>query len=838
MRHYTMPASQVPILSPTKGVVRSVPREGQPPETLFDAQNVVPYDRYGRKRLSQRGGLVQQVTSTGGVAATALNANFVMVQGMLEAPVLSFAQPEVAVGTLIQLSGSPTFTAGYTATSTGGAVSPIDYGMPGTPAYTHTYPTESTGLTFDWQFNLATSLTSPSGQCQSVGTGNSLESLGDGLFVFQFPYTASTTNTIFLVIGIGFNTFLGATGNLTVTAEIFQGDSSMAPSTWGSPLTPRFGTTYPSFNVMPGGTYPISLSQTLACEFQIAGVTTTNPGQVTFTMGGHTVIVQPSASYGSVWPNLGVYLVQVPGMSSNTTAATFNMTITDTGTAISAIPSTPAFSSPASLLVAACHGQVYYGDASGHFLQAGGLANPLKTRTLVDMAFLSGVTPGGGSGLGPSVFMVDGTNFNYFDVTAKTVSAMTPDAGSLPTHCSLIVNWRGRLVLAGDSSNPNNVYMSRVGDPRDYNYAALDPAAAVALQLSTAGQLGEPIMALIPFSDDYMMIGCLNSMWMLQGDPADGGTIVNVSNLMGMTANKAWCIGPDGTLYFIARGGMYSVKPAWEFYRPPECLTSQTYAQYFNAIISGQFYLSMQFDVDNFYIHIFATSVNTEQTGVHMIYDIRNGGLWPQVYPHNQSPVCSCRYLANATNGKPSILLGGFDSSIRYWSTGAPFATNPVSGNSNLADDGTAISAYALIGPIKADPEASILSGVTIDMGETFLNYTSSAQQLFPPGSPDTTAANWNATATLFSGPDAFSVTEGAELAGVLSPYYNTTVVKTPHSFSAISIPLDRRQKTFRQRLRGGWHSLMISNNTINTYFSFESATFEFLGAGKNRERR
>jgi hypothetical protein len=832
-----MPTITTPVMAPVKGVVRSVPREGQPADTLWDAQNMVPYDRYGRKRLAQRGGLVQQITSIGGTAANALNANFVMIQGMVEAPVLSYAQPEVAVGTLTQLSGSPTFTSGFTATSAGGAVAPVDYGPPA--HYTHTYPSESTGLIYDWQFQLATSIALPSGgQCQQTGTGNALESMNgntvSGLFVAQFPYTASTTNTVFLAIGIGFDYFLGGSGQLTVTAAVYQGDSSQPSSTWGSPLTPRFGTTYPSFtvNTSSGAT----LTQTLACEFQIDAVPTTTPGQVTFTMNGHSVVVQPSASYGTVWPNLGMNLVQVPGMSANTTAATFTMALTDTGTAISAIPSTPAFSTPASLLVAACHGQVYYGDAAGNFHQAGGLSNPLKTRTLVNMAFLSGTTPSGGSGLGPCVFLVDGTNFEYFDVGAKTVSVMTADAGTLPTNCSLIVNWRGRLVLAGDSSNPNNVYMSRVGDPRDYNYAALDPAAAVALQLSTAGQLGEPIMALIPFSDDYMMIGCLNSLWMLQGDPADGGTIVNVSKSMGMTANNAWCIGPDGTLYFIARGGLYSVKPAWEFYRPPELMSNQTYDQYFKTIINGQFYLSMQFDVDNHYIHIFATSVNTEQTGTHMIFDVRNGGLWPQVYPHNQSPVCSCQYMANATNGKPAILLGGFDSSIRYWSTGYPYATNPVSGNSNLSDDGTAINAYAVIGPIKADPQASILSAVTIDMGEVLYANTATVAQ--DPGDHADTGANWDAVATLFSGPDAFSVTEGAELAGVLSPNYNTPPVTTPHSFNAVSMPLDRRQTTFRQRLRGGWHSLMLNNSAINTYFSFESAVFEFQTAGKNRERR
>lgn len=34
-------------------------REGQPPDTCWNALNVLPYDRYGRLRVAQRPGLVK-----------------------------------------------------------------------------------------------------------------------------------------------------------------------------------------------------------------------------------------------------------------------------------------------------------------------------------------------------------------------------------------------------------------------------------------------------------------------------------------------------------------------------------------------------------------------------------------------------------------------------------------------------------------------------------------------------------------------------------------------------------------------------------------------------------
>lgn len=379
------------------------------------------------------------------------------------------------------------------------------------------------------------------------------------------------------------------------------------------------------------------------------------------------------------------------------------------------------------------------------------------------------------------------------DSAGLTATGVKYPGGTTPTNCFLCCNWRGRFVLAGDSNNPQNFYMARVGVPTDWDFSQTDPAAAVAGNLSESGQIGEPIVALIPYTDDYMLIGCTNSLWMLQGDPADGGSITRVSDQMGLVSPNSWCVDPVGTLYFIARGGLYSVRPIWEFYQPPQLLSGETYDQYFQAIINGSFYISMQWDVDAKYLHIFATPTDDTQVGTHLIWDQRNGGLWPQVYPLAQGPTATCRYAANNISGLRAIMLGGWDGYVRSWTS------------TNLDDDGTAISAYAVLGPIKPDVEASIFSAVTIDFGETLA----------------TDADNWNASVLISAGPDAYSVTEG-----------------TPHSTANVPATLDRRQKTYRQRFRGGWFSMTISNETLDTYFSFESALLEFLQAGRNRERR
>jgi hypothetical protein len=103
-----MPSLQVPLLTPVKGVVRAVPREGQPEGTCWDAQNCLPYDRYGRKRLAQRGGLAKEYPNQ-------MSANF--VQGMIEAPNIIYP-PGVLATPIPGLTQVPSYPASFNAPET------------------------------------------------------------------------------------------------------------------------------------------------------------------------------------------------------------------------------------------------------------------------------------------------------------------------------------------------------------------------------------------------------------------------------------------------------------------------------------------------------------------------------------------------------------------------------------------------------------------------------------------------------------------------------------------------------------------------------------------------
>jgi len=393
------------------------------------------------------------------------------------------------------------------------------------------------------------------------------------------------------------------------------------------------------------------------------------------------------------------------------------------------------------------------------------------------------------------VYIVDGSS-TIFQANPSTLAMETysTTAGTHPTFCNLACNWRSRLILAGDINSPHLFYCARLGTPTDWDYSQTDPASAFAGNLSIAGQIGEPIIALIPYSDDYLVVGCAHSMWMLSGDPADGGSIVRISDSIGIIGPRAWAIDPVGTLYFVGSGGLYRLRPAWEKLEPAKNLSASTMNRFFDALSWNYQSIQLVYDSDLHYLYVFVTPTSSTSTGTHMVYDARYGGFWPQGYPRLVGPTSAVAFEGQNDPNSRAIIVGGWDGYLRVMDQGA------------FDDDSSTVSSYLVFGPLHPIPMQSILTAATVNFGDLFLGDASST---------------WNANLSLYGGPNAFTVTEG-----------------TPRNSTFINYSMDQRQKTARQRLRGEWFTVKIHNSTNNAYFSFESALLEFEPAGRNRERR
>lgn len=268
--------------------------------------------------------------------------------------------------------------------------------------------------------------------------------------------------------------------------------------------------------------------------------------------------------------------------------------------------------------------------------------------------------------------------------TTYTLSWTSDFYGLPPLGCPLCCTYRGRLVFAGPGSL---WYMSRVLDPDDwdYGYDPNDPARPIAGTSSTTGGVGEPIVALIPHSDQYLIFGCESSLWLLTGDPSYGGVINAISRDVGVLGPTAWCSLADGSVLVLSRDGVYQI-PAGGQGRPVPISRKQLPAELLNVDWQTNT-VALAYDVYARAVHISVTPTDGS-TGTHYYMDMTLGRFWPVVIPDDMQPTAMLRYAPNATSAS-DVIFGSHDGYLRKYSTAA------------TTDDGTAIASFVVYGPFR-----------------------------------------------------------------------------------------------------------------------------------------
>lgn len=230
--------------------------------------------------------------------------------------------------------------------------------------------------------------------------------------------------------------------------------------------------------------------------------------------------------------------------------------------------------------------------------------------------------------------------------------------------------------------------MSRAADVTDWDYGyddISDPTRPVAGTVTDAGYVGNPILALVPFSDDFLLFGCEEQLWLLRGDPAGGGMIDALSREVGIIGPNTWCKLPDGAIAFLSRSGIYAMRPGAESY--PQPLSRELLPQELRDVDVVANAVSMAYDGRNRGIHLFITPSNGS-TGAHWFIDWVNKGLFPVAVPDAMQPFCQHAYAADLGENK-TVLLGGYDGYVREYD------------DDEVDDDGTTLASYVAIGPLR-----------------------------------------------------------------------------------------------------------------------------------------
>lgn len=278
---------------------------------------------------------------------------------------------------------------------------------------------------------------------------------------------------------------------------------------------------------------------------------------------------------------------------------------------------------------------------------------------------------------GPKVYNPNNSAGNEFLDIWET----TDGVSQIPLGCPLLCRWSGRMVLAGYP--PHVWYMSRVEDPTDFDFAQTDVLRAVASTSGEAGQIGDPITALIPYTDDYLIFGCTNSIWIMRGDPAIGGRVDNVSRETGIAIRNGWCRGPSGDLYFLSDDGMYGMANA---NAKPEALSRGKLPDELRRLSEPNLSCCMVYDAEDFGIAIHLYSPTASRR--HWWFDLEGGGYWPMSLPEAKTPRVSLRH-SGASALDSGTIFGCQDGWIRRYS------------RRFTSDEGSTINSHVLLGPLR-----------------------------------------------------------------------------------------------------------------------------------------
>ena len=311
---------------------------------------------------------------------------------------------------------------------------------------------------------------------------------------------------------------------------------------------------------------------------------------------------------------------------------------------------------------------------------AGATAKNLVYRTSLTEFVINQVVTGGTSAktVTPSAINIPPQWLNWILTTGTF-----PDGGSnIAALCA------GRIYM-NSMYNPNQWFCTRQGNPLDLQTAIDDEQAASSSQVSVAGLVGDAITAFIPFKDHYLIFGAASSMWILRGDPRQGGTVSNLTYDCGVFSPTSWCYDDKDNLYWVDLTGFYKLpKEAIISGGAPENLMLSTAPNIFKTIQLNRRTdrIVCAYDKDRHGIIISITMLDGTWQCC-WFYDILNQAIFPDSYADLTMPA-SALYVNSYRGDWRKLIIGGYDGYIRNFDEGT------------LDDDGTAMGSYVLLGPI------------------------------------------------------------------------------------------------------------------------------------------
>jgi hypothetical protein len=260
------------------------------------------------------------------------------------------------------------------------------------------------------------------------------------------------------------------------------------------------------------------------------------------------------------------------------------------------------------------------------------------------------------------------------------VGAVEVTAGIIPAGQPLICVYQERLVVAGAD---HMFYMSAQADAGNWDAGAdgKNPGRAVFGYVGDNGVIGEPITSMLCWHDKALLLGTMDSLWAVYGNPAANGHKENVSSFVGVLGPRAMCATPGGQVLFLGRNGLN----VWR-------IGSKDHPEPFSALVVPEDLLDvdpqstevwMHYDHRSRGAYLFLTP-RDGGTGQHWWIDLEHRALWPFEIPAECQPAAAADITAG---GFTNALLACRDGYLRRFDADAD------------TDDGTPVSSDLLLGP-------------------------------------------------------------------------------------------------------------------------------------------
>ena len=381
-------------------------------------------------------------------------------------------------------------------------------------------------------------------------------------------------------------------------------------------------------------------------------------------------------------------------------------------------------------------------------------------------------------------------------------SADVTTYGIMPTSSSLIALYRGRLVF-NDDNRPHAWYMTKVGSPWKilYDYTNDGDLSAVTHTNTRVGEIGDIITAIIVYKDDFIIFGCVDSVWILIGDPLGSGQLARVTNATGVWGAKSWCIDDKSNLYFLGNDGIYRM-PISESYSTPDNISKMPLPNLIATLDLDKSLhrITLGFDPIKNGILISKTLLS-DGTNTSYWFDLTTQGFYPESYPASCG-IFSIYYYPATDDTYKKFLVGCTDGYIREFD-------NSTKNDTTTASTSVIDSYFTVIQRLGTDQNTEgkmiWINGVTAGgtAGGTF---------------GDTDSVGY----ALYTGKDAELVLEDIK--------DDTTYV---NAMSTGTWSGTGKQTKDRSRIKGCWFGLLIRNSTASETYGINDIYCVIAPAGK-----